>query len=155
MKKFILFSCLMLTTCALSKSQSIERDIISPAGGFFEKSSIQMAWVIGDLVTGAYDIGQLIVPFDPGTNLQDHTTITSQITVCPNPTADKVYLKLDMDNIQNCIYYLYDLRGKEIKNRNITAKLTELSFAPFESGVYILRIIKEKTMVQEFKIIKR
>jgi hypothetical protein len=155
MKKFILFSCLMLAVCTLGKAQSIDRDIISPAGGFYETGSIQMAWVIGDLVAGAYDIGHLIVSFDPGTNLPDYAVVSSQITVYPNPTTDKVFLNLDTDNIENCKYYLYDLQGREIQNRNITAKLTELSFAPFESGVYILRIIKEKTLVQEFKIIKR
>ena len=145
----------MLTTCTLSKAQSIERDIIAPAGGFFETGSIQMAWVIGDLVIGAYDIGHLIVPFGTGTNVPDFTAVSSQISVFPNPTADIVFLKLDMDNIENCTYYLYDLQGREIQNRNITAKLTDLNFAPFESGVYILRVIKEKTLVQEFKIVKR
>jgi len=155
MKKFILFSCLMLTTCALCKAQSIERDIISPAGGFFETGSIQMTWVIGDLVVGAYDIGHLIVPFGTGTDLPDFTAASSQISVYPNPTEDKVFLKLDMDNIDNCKYYLYDLQGRAIQNRNITAKLTDLSFAHFESGIYILRVIKEKTLVQEFKIVKR
>jgi hypothetical protein len=155
MKKFILFSCLMLTTCALSKAQSFEREIISPAGGFFEAGSIRMAWVIGDLVAGAYDIGHLIVPFGTGTNLPDFTAVSSQISVYPNPTADKVYLKMDLDNIDNCDYYLYDLQGREIQNRSINAELTELRFAPFEGGVYILRIIKENTLVQEFKIIKR
>ena len=154
MKKFILFSCLMLTTCALSNAQSIEREIISPAGGFFVAGSIQMSWVIGDLVIGAFDIGHLIVPFD-ATNLPDYSAVSSQISVYPNPTADKISLKLDMDNIDNCDYYLYDLQGRIIQNRTITAELTELSFAPFESGLYILRIVKEKTLVQEFKIIKR
>ncbi len=154
MKKFILFSCLMLTTCALSNAQSIEREIISPAGGFFETGSIQMSWVIGDLVIGAFDIGHLIVPFD-ATNLPDYSAVSSQISVYPNPTADLVFLKLDRDNIENCDYYLYDLQGRKIQNRNITTELTELSLAPFESGVYILRIVKEKTLVQEFKIIKR
>jgi hypothetical protein len=144
----------MLTTCVLSKSQSIERDILAPAGGFFESSAIQMTWVIGDLVEGNYDLGHLVVSFDPGTNLPDYTVL-SKIMVYPNPTTDKVFLKLDMESIDNCNYFLYDLQGREIQNRNITEKLTELSLAPFESGVYILRIIKEKTLVQEFKIIKR
>jgi len=154
MKKFILFSCLMLTTCALCRAQSIERDIISPAGGFYEAGSIQMTWVIGDLVVGAYDIGHLIVSFDPGTNLPDYAVVSSEITVYPNPTADMVFLKLEMDNLENCDYYLFDLQGRQIQNSNITSKQTEISFAPFESGVYILRIVKEKTLVQEFKIIK-
>jgi len=145
----------MLTTCALSNAQSIERGILSSAGGFFEAGSIQMSWVIGDLVVGAYDIGHLVVPFGSPTNQPDYTAVSSQISVYPNPTADIVFLKLDMDNIGNCKYYLYDLQGRAIQNRNITEKLTELSFAPFESGVYILRVIKEKTLVQEFKIVKR
>jgi hypothetical protein len=154
MKKFILFSCLMLTTCALSNAQSIEREIISPAGGFFETGSIQMSWVIGDLVVGAYDIGHLIVPFG-ATNLPDYSAVSSKISVYPNPTADLIFLKLDMDNIENCDYYLYDLQGRQIRNSNITSIQTEVSLIPFESGVYILRIVKEKTLVQEFKIIKR
>ena len=154
MKKFILFSCLMLTTCVLSRSQAIERDILAPAGGFFESSALQMTWVIGDLVAGNYDLGHLVVAFDPGTNLTDYTVL-SNITVYPNPTEDKVFLKLDLESIDKCKYFLHDLQGRQIQNRNITEKLTELSFAPFESGVYILRIIKEKTLVQELKIIKR
>jgi hypothetical protein len=155
MKKFILFSCLMLTTCALSNAQSIERGIIAPAGGFFETGSIQMSWVIGDLVAGAYDIGHLIVPFGGSTNLPDYPAVSSQISVYPNPTDDKVFLELYMDNIDNCDYYLYDLQGRQIRNSQITSKQTDVSFAPFESGVYLLRIIQEKTLVQEFKIIKR
>ena len=155
MKKFLLFSCLMLTTCALSNAQSIERDIISSAGGFLESGSIQMSWVIGDLVAGAYDIGHLIVPSGGSTNLPDYAAVSSQISVYPNPTVDKVFLNLDMDNIDNCDYYLYDLQGRQIRNSHITSKQTDLNFAPFESGVYLLRIIKEKTLVQEFKIIKR
>ena len=143
----------MLTTCALCKAQSIQREIISPAGGFFETGSIQMAWVIGDLVASDNDMVHL---FQLGpVNVPHFDAVSSQITVFPNPTADKVFLKLDMDNIENCNYYLYDLQGREIQNRNITSKQTEMSFASFESGVYILRIIKEKTLVQEFKIIKR
>jgi hypothetical protein len=144
----------MLTTCALTKAQSIDRDIISPAGGSYETGSIKMAWVIGDLVKGAYDIGHLIVTF-PGTNLPDLSVVSSPITVYPNPTTDKVFLVIVMDNIKHCKYFLYDLQGREIQNNYITAKLTELSLTPFESGVYILRIIKEKTLVREFKIIKR
>lgn len=153
MKKFILFSCLMLCTCTLNRAQSIDRELISTAGAFFETGTIQMAWVIGDLVSGTYDIGHLIVPFDPGTNLLDHMAGPSTITVYPNPSDDKVYLY--MDNIKNCTYYLYDLQGREIQNGNMTSRPTELGIAPYESGVYILRIIKENTLVQESKIIKR
>jgi hypothetical protein len=154
MKKFILLSCLMLTTCVLTKAQSIDRDVISAAGGFFETGSIKMTWVIGDLVAGTYDIGHLVVSFDPGTNIPDYAAVSSPISVYPNPTKDKVLLEMNMDNIENCKYYLFDIQGREIQNSNIIHKQTELSFAQFECGMYILKIMKENTPVQEFKIIK-
>ncbi len=153
MKKFLLFSCLLLSICAFSKAQFFERYLISPAGGYFEVSNVRMTWVVGDLVTGAYDIGQLIVPY--GVDVPHYEDVTSKVTLFPNPTSDKVYLHLNMENIEDCIYYLYDILGREIQNRNITSNQTELSFTPFESGVYILRIIKENALVQEFKIIKQ
>lgn len=111
-----------------------------------------MTWVLGDLVTGAYDIGQLIVPY--GVDVP-HYDVTSKVSLFPNPTSDKVYLHLEMENIDNCFYYLYDILGREIQNNNIISTQTELSFAPFESGVYILRIIMENTLVKDFKIIKQ
>jgi hypothetical protein len=143
----------MLTTCALSKAQMIDRELISPAGGFFENSSIQVAWVIGDLCAGHFDIGHIST--DPTVNVPWHSAVISRITVYPNPTTDKVFLEIDMENIDHCMYFLFDLQGREIQNNNITSKLTELSFAQFESGVYIMKVIKENTLVQEIKIVKR
>lgn len=152
MKKFLLFSCLLLSICAFSRAQFYERYLVSPASDYFEVDHLQMTWVLGDLVTGAYDIGQLIVPY--GVDVP-HYDVTSKVSLFPNPTSDKVYLHLEMENIDNCFYYLYDILGREIQNNNIISTQTELSFAPFESGVYILRIIMENTLVKDFKIIKQ
>ena len=153
MKKFLLFSCLLLSICAFNKAQFYERNLISPAGDYFEAGNVRMTWVLGDLVTGAYKIGQLIVPY--AVDVPQDESVSSHITLFPNPTTDMVYLQLNMENIENITYYLYDILGRKIQNRNVTSNQTELSFAPFESGVYILRIIKEKSLVQEFKIIKQ
>ena len=152
MKKFLLFSCLLLSICAFSRAQFYERSLVSPASDYFEVDHVRITWVLGDLVAGAYDIGQLIVPY--GVDVP-HYDATSKVSLFPNPTSDKVYLQLNLDNTDNCFYYLYDILGREIQNNNIISSHTELSFAPFESGVYILRIIKENTLVKEFKIIKQ
>ena len=152
MKKFLLFSCLLLSICALCKAQFFERQLISPAGDYFAEADIQMTWVLGDLVTGAYDIGQLIVPY--GTDVISNDESTSA-TLYPNPTSDKAYLLLNMEDIEKCTYWLYDILGREIQNGNITSDRTELDFIPFESGVYILRLIKKNALVQDIKIIKQ
>jgi hypothetical protein len=152
MKKFLLFSCLLLSICVLGRAQFYERQLISPAGDYFAEANVQMTWVLGDLVTGAYDIGQLIVPYGTDVKPLDES---ASVTIYPNPTSDKVYLLLNTKDIKNCTYWLYDILGREIQNGNITSDQTELDFTPFESGVYILRLIKEKTLVQDFKIIKQ
>ena len=153
MKKFLLFSCLLLSICAFCRAQFYERQLISPAGDYFAEANVQMTWVLGDLVTGAFDIGQLIVPY--GVDVPQYDDLSSLVTLFPNPTSDKVYLILKMDNIENCSYWLYDILGREIQNGNLVSDQSELSLSSFESGVYILRIIKENTLVQEFKIIKQ
>ena len=153
MKKFLLFSCLLLSICALSNAQFYERQLIYPAGDYFAESNVQMTWVLGDLVTGAYDIGQLIVPY--GVDVPDYDWATSNIALFPNPTSDKVYLHMNMESIDNCTYFLYDILGRGLQNGNISSHQTELSLALFESGLYLLRIIKDDSLVQEFKIIKQ
>ena len=153
MKKFLLFSCLLLSICAICRAQFYERQLISPAGDYFAGSSVQITWVLGDLVTGAYDIGQLIIPY--GVGVPDYDGNTPRIALFPNPTSDEVYVHLNMENIENCTYYLFDILGRELQNGNISSYQTELSFAPFESGLYILRIIKENALIEEFKIIKQ
>ena len=97
MKKFILFSCLMLSTCTLGKAQFIDRELVSPASGFFEDNTIQMTWVIGDLVVG--DLAYPVI-IDPFVNLPRLKVGPSSVTVFPNPTTDKVFLVLDMDDIE-------------------------------------------------------
>ena len=63
MKKFLLFSCLLLSICVFTRAQYYVRQLVSPAGDYFTEADIQMTWVLGDLVTGAFNIGQLIVPY--------------------------------------------------------------------------------------------
>ena len=152
MRKYLLFSCLLFSICALTRAQYLDRSVVSSAGDYFEQSSVQLTWVVGDLVAGAYDIGHLML--SPGVNLPHYEDVPSKITVFPNPTSDLLYVNLNMDKIGHCIYYLFDILGREILNGNITSHQTELSLTPFESGVYILRVVKENSLVQEVKIVK-
>jgi hypothetical protein len=152
MKKFLLFSCLLLSICALTQAQFYERQLISPAGSYFETDHVQVTWVLGDIVSGAYDLGQLIVPY--GVDVPRYDEFESMATLFPNPTTDKAFLHLHLEDIAACTYFLYDILGREIQNAKITSKQTELDFTPFESGVYILRLLKGQTVVQDFKIIK-
>jgi len=152
MKKFLLFSCLLLSICAFSKAQFYERNLVSPAGDYFAAGNVQMTWVLGDLVTGAFDIGQLIVPY--GVDVPQSDGVTSEILLFPNPTSGKVFLQLNLEDFENCFCFLYDILGREIHNEKINSHLTELSLASYDNGMYILRVTKEN-LVQDFKIIKQ
>jgi hypothetical protein len=112
-----------------------------------------MTWVLGDLVTGAFNIGQLIVPY--GTDVPKDNELSPFAVLYPNPTSDKVYLILSISETEKCTYWLYDMLGRKIQNGIIISERTALDLSFFETGMYILRIITEETLVQEFKIIKQ
>lgn len=153
MKKFLLFSCLLLSICVFCRAQYYVRQLISPAGDYFVEANIQMTWVLGDLVTGAFNIGQLIVPY--GTDVPQDNELSQFAVLYPNPTSDKVYLILSTSDAEKCTYWLYDMLGRKIQNGNIVSDRTELDLGFFDPGMYILRIITEEKLVQEFKIVKQ
>ena len=153
MKKFLLFSCLMLSICILGKAQFYNRNVITPAGDYFTAGGIRVTWVLGDLVTGAYDIGQLIVP--SGTGIPHPVEPASRIAVFPNPSSGLVYIELNMDHAEHYYYYLFDILGREISCNPLTQSLSELNLASLDNGVYILRITKDDINIKEFKIIKQ
>jgi len=153
MKKFLRFSCVLLSICAFCDAQFYERQLISPAGAYFEETNIQITWVLGDLVNGAYNIGQLIVPY--GTDVPHDDMPLSSVKLFPNPTKEKVYLILNLDDYEKYSYWLYDILGREIQNGKISGDRTELNFTPFCCGIYILRLLKENALIQEFKIVKQ
>ena len=97
--------------------------------------------------------------FDISTSTgHEFSGISLLVKVYPNPTTSHVYLKIE-DNgesiIQDLIYQLTDLNGREIYYEKITASETRLSMENLASSIYFLNVSNENNIIKSFKIIKK
>lgn len=64
-------------------------------------------------------------------------------TFYPNPAEDQLIINAG----QGCVVVIYDLNGKTIMKRNISAGMSELDISKIEAGSYILKMISENKIV--------
>jgi hypothetical protein len=119
--------------------------------------------------TASYSVGQVVYTTATGTNgsvaqgVQQpyeisttvgikETAITLELSVYPNPTTD--YLTLKVEDNTELNYQLYDLQGKVIENKKVTANSTTIKMEALPKSIYFLNITKNIRIVKTFKIIK-
>jgi hypothetical protein len=119
--------------------------------------------------TASYSVGQVVYTTATGTNgsvaqgVQQpyeisstvgikETAITLELSVYPNPTTD--YLTLKVEDNTELNYQLYDLQGKVIENKKVTANSTTIKMEALPKAIYFLNITKNNRIVKTFKIIK-
>ncbi len=68
---------------------------------------------------------------------------TSNISIFPNPTDQKIYIVDDFISAgnENAIATISDIRGRVITTRALTSNKTEMDLGEFPKGVYIIRVI--------------
>ena len=119
--------------------------------------------------TASYSVGQVVYTTNTGTNGSvaqgvqqpfeisttvgiNETTINLELSVYPNPTTN--YLTLKTDDNANLSYQLYDLQGKIITNKKVTAKTSTIKMEDLPKAIYFLNVTKNNQLVKTFKIIK-
>tara|TARA_B110000037_G_C16889237_1_gene411449 strand:- start:56 stop:532 length:477 start_codon:yes stop_codon:yes gene_type:complete len=119
--------------------------------------------------TASYSVGQVVYTTATGTNGSvaqgvqqpyeisttvgiNETSINLELSVYPNPTTD--YLTLKVDDNSNLNYQVYDLQGKVIENKKVTANNTTISMEALPKAIYFLNVTKNNRIVKTFKIIK-
>ena len=75
------------------------------------------------------------------------------LTVYPNPTTDKLNLKVD--NAEGLRYELYDLQGRLIVGDNISTTTTTINTGSLPRATYLVKVITAKNLVKTFKVIKK
>jgi len=119
--------------------------------------------------TVSYSVGQVVYTTNTGTNGSlaqgvqqayeiyvttgvNQTAINLEMIVYPNPTTNYLTLKVE-DNV-NLSYQLYDLQGKVIENKKVTADNTTIKMEALSKATYFLKVIDNNKTVKTFKIIK-
>ena len=94
------------------------------------------------------------------TGIPEAEGINLTISVYPNPANDFLILKIDA-NVQTrhalsqIVYELYDINGKLLKSKNITADKTEIATNDLTPATYFLKVTDNKKVIKSFKIIKK
>ena len=87
----------------------------------------------------------------------NQTAINLEMIVYPNPTTNYINLKVDAStslNNQNLSYQLFDMQGKVIENKKVTADNTIIKMEALPKATYFLKVTDNTKTVKTFKVIK-
>ncbi|MCG8483694.1 MAG: T9SS type A sorting domain-containing protein [Clostridia bacterium] len=126
--------------------------------------------ISGNLASASYSIGQLVcnslIDSDYNATLgiqqaynvliiiDDSTQNNLEIRAYPNPTRDFIKLNLGNYEINKLQFFLFDISGKLLMNKNITNKATMIPMSQYIPGIYFIKITDNKKDIKTFKIIK-
>jgi uncharacterized repeat protein (TIGR02543 family) len=93
-------------------------------------------------------VGLKIAHYDSGAS----KSVDDEISIYPNPATDWVYF----NNVpENSRIVLVDMTGKIIVEKNASDLGTGLSLQPFNSGLYLIRVLHGQELVKSVKILKK
>jgi hypothetical protein len=114
-----------------------------------------MAYTAQMSATGSVSQGmQQAFEISTVTALEEAENITLKWAVYPNPTTDLVVLTLNEFKSNNLQYLLHDISGRTIDCRKIDSDETQITMNQLNSGIYLLSITDNQSVVKTFKIIK-
>jgi hypothetical protein len=91
------------------------------------------------------------IPLYLVTNLSTNK-LTSTIDIFPNPATDK--LNISYEDLQNCLYKVYNIEGREILNGVSSGKEEVLDLSNFKAGIYSIMIMKEGNVIFTSRFVK-
>ena len=121
--------------------------------------------------SASYTVGQLVYTTNIGANnslaqgvqqvyeistlgVDDLNEVQLEYLVYPNPTIDKLTLKIQNFNNDDLSYQIYDINGRILKMDKLMNNTTSISMMHLPSAIYFLRVISGQQPIKTFKIIK-
>ncbi len=132
-------------------SQSISLQTISSSGG--ANSGGQLHWTTGETViygnqtlTQGFHQGKLII------TAVDDLENNYEFIAYPNPSQKGFFIKSELTDKVDIV--LYDLNGKILKQITGIELPVFIDISRYHSGIYFVRIKKDKQLLKTFKIEK-
>jgi len=137
------------------------QEVVSSASETQKISGIEISWTIGESVIETISSGSTVLT--QGFH-QSKLTVTAidellssdfELKVYPNPTSEFLIISSNkLDDKSN--YSLFDLSGKLLENKTISASETRVSLKNYASGTYLLKLQYNPIQpLQTFKIVKK
>jgi len=83
------------------------------------------------------------------------TTVNLSVFPYPNPTKDFIVLEITDKGMNDLRYTLFDVNGRAIVSKAITASSTQIQMKHLAVGAYILKVIQKNKALKSFKILKQ
>ena len=151
---------LIYTVLLLLKSQLLIAQEATPATG---------GDAVGPGGSSSYTVGQIVYTTNTGINhseaqgIQQPYEITTvgielpEITlnplIHPNPTKSILYLNIK-NRSNKLIYEIYNLKGELILHERINTDCTTIDMQNYAESIYILNVMKNKSLIKTFRIVK-
>jgi len=144
-------------------AQGSNPEIVSSAGETFQGNNMQIDWTLGELaITTIQNSSQQVTqgfhqPNYTITSIDELPQKIGEIKVYPNPTSDRIEMKLNFDQNRNIKIQLKDFNGRLIWSTEINVSQIEHveNISNLPNGNYFLTfLIDNNKSFQTFKIQK-
>jgi len=151
MKKLLLTLSIVLISL-LSFSQNSILEVVSPAGGYFENSSISVSWTLGETVIDTWvneDAGIMVTSgFQQGdftiTGLPQNPMAGFSVKMFPNPAKLETNLKVTLPSLANVNITVLDVTGRTVIQEQFNPSDLEhthtLNVSTLKPGIYLVRV---------------
>lgn len=156
---FVLGFCGVMTGLQAQESVNSNGGDASGNGGSVSFSIGQIVYTTHRGINGSelqgviqpYEISMVTAVREINENIFDFNL---DCAVYPNPTSNKLTLKIEGNELNHLYYKLFDISGKLIENKRIEDNLTLIFMDNLLPSTYLLKIFQNKNEVKTFKIIK-
>ncbi|MEM6769762.1 MAG: T9SS type A sorting domain-containing protein [Bacteroidota bacterium] len=155
---------LLLCTCVLAQTLSaheLTRSVVGSAGSYYSAVNVgNIHWTVGEIAVDRTVNGIVLERgFHHGlyellsTSVWTAPEIELNVTVFPNPTADRVTLTGDW-NLEDRLV-VRDLLGRQVADQMLQPERSELALGQFPAGTYLLTIVRSGRPLQSMRVIRQ
>lgn len=159
--KRLKLSVIFLSGLALAGLQAQES--VNATGGNTSGIGGSVSYSVGQIVCQTQTGTELSVaegvqqPYEisVSTGIKKAKGINLSASVYPNPTTDYLILEIKDLEFTKLSFQLYDMNGKLLQSEKIITEETQINIDELVPASYILKVIKHKKSIKEFKIVKK
>ncbi len=151
---FAAFAVMMIT-------RPFAQEAVVPAGNYHEGNDLSISWTLGELAIETLVAGDWILTQgfqQPGliiVSVEDLYDTDLDITAYPNPTADYLNIEIRHAGPEDFSFRVYDSMGRLVGSDSFSGAEHSFNFDPFDPGLYVVTIYRDKQPVRTFRIVKR
>jgi hypothetical protein len=156
-----LLPLLLFALGPLLQGQELTRSVVGTAGSYFSAVNVgNIHWTVGEIAVTRSENGLVLEQgFHHGlyellaTSVWSSPEIKLDMTVFPNPTANKVTLTGDWESQDRL--RVSDLLGRTLSDAKLPLERTELSLANYPSGTYLLTVSRAGRPLKTMRVVRK